>query len=63
MQEHSEEGGGGANGSHTNLLPEPIWSYSLIVAKPPGTNNCAIVRKQPYNLKQTEESALAQPIW
>ena len=31
--------GGGMNGSHTNLLPGPIWNYNSVVEKPPGTNN------------------------
>ena len=57
------ENGRGVNGSHTDLLPEPIWNYNSIVEKPPGTNNWAIVREKLYNFRQTEEPALAQPVW
>ena len=37
--ELGREDGGGVNGSHTNLLPGPIWNYNSIVEEPPGTNN------------------------
>ena len=30
-----EEDGRGVNGTHTNLLPGPIWKYNSIVEKPP----------------------------
>ena len=49
------------NGSHSNLLPQPIWNYTYIVEKIPRTNNCTIIRKKSYKLKQTEKSASAQP--
>ena len=38
--------GGGVNGSHTDLLPGPIWNYKSIVEKPPGTNNREIAREK-----------------
>ena len=44
------------------LLTGPIWNYNSIVEKPNRTNNLAIVRDKPYNLRQTEESVVAQPI-
>ena len=34
-----QQEGRGVNGSHTNLLPEPIWNYNKIMAKSSGTNN------------------------
>ena len=30
-----KEDGGGVNGSHTDLLPGPLWKYNSVVEKPP----------------------------
>ena len=55
--------GGRVNGSHTDLLPGPIWNYNSIVEKLPGINNWAIAREKPYNFRLTEKPALVQPDW